>query len=184
MGGNPRSLTSEAHLSTEQSCAQAAPRIPQAHVFGRRSRRACAPALETTQTSICLDSMTAGVTRLKQRADFLRIAGSGRKRVTPGFVLQADRTPASALAEQEGAAMRVGYTVTRKVGKAVVRNKAKRRLRAIARDVLGECGEPGFDYVLIGRRTTTTRPYGNLVAELRTALSQVHADNRHPPAIG
>ena len=128
--------------------------------------------------------MTAGVTRLKQRADFLRIAGSGRKRVTPGFVLQADRTPASALAEQEGAAMRVGYTVTRKVGKAVVRNKAKRRLRAIARDVLGECGEPGFDYVLIGRRTTTTRPYGNLVAELRTALSQVHADNRHPPAIG
>ena len=128
--------------------------------------------------------MTAGVTRLKQRADFLRIAGSGRKKVTPGFVLQADRTPAQAMAKQESAAMRVGYTVTRKVGKAVVRNKAKRRLRAIARDVLGEHGEPGFDYVLIGRRTTSIRPYGNLVAELKSALSQVHADNRRTKAIG
>ena len=80
--------------------------------------------------------------------------------------------------------MRVGYTVTRKVGNAVVRNKAKRRLRAVARDVLGDHGRPGFDYVLIGRRTTNTRPYGNLVADLRSALSQVHADNRHTTAIG
>jgi ribonuclease P protein component len=127
--------------------------------------------------------MTADVTRLKQRADFLRIAGSGRKKVTPGFVLQADRTPTSVMAGQESAAMRVGYTVTRKVGKAVVRNKAKRRLRAIARDVLGDHGMPGFDYVLIGRRTTNSRLYGNLVTELRSALSQVHAGNRHTSAL-
>jgi len=79
--------------------------------------------------------------------------------------------------------MRVGYTVTRKVGKAVVRNKAKRRLRAIARDVLGDHGMPGFDYVLIGRRTTNSRLYGNLVTELRSALSQVHAGNRHTSAL-
>ena len=184
MGGNSRSLTSEAHLSAEQSSTQATPRISQAHVFGRRSRGACAPALETTQTSIRLGSMTAGVTRLRQRADFLRIAGSGRKKVTPGFVLQADRTPTSTVTEQESVAMRVGYTVTRKVGNAVVRNKAKRRLRAVARDVLGDHGRPGFDYVLIGRRTTNTRPYGNLVADLRSALSQVHADNRLTTVIG
>ena len=72
--------------------------------------------------------------------------------------------------------MRVGFTVTRKVGRAVVRNRAKRRLRAIAREVLAGHGRPGYDYVLIGRRNTVSRLYGNLVTDLKSALSRLHAD--------
>ena len=122
--------------------------------------------------------MTAGVTRLKHRADFLRIAASGRKKVTPGFVLQANQTPGDVIAHQESAAMRVGYTVTRKIGKAVVRNRATRRLRTAALDALGTHGQLGFDYVLIGRRSTSQRPYAKLVSELRAALADIHASSR------
>ena len=122
--------------------------------------------------------MTAGVTRLKHRADFLRIAASGRKKVAPGFVLQVNQTPDEVITYQKSAAMRVGYTVTRKIGKAVVRNQAKRRLRAAALEVLGTHGRDGFDYVLIGRRSTLQRPYAKLVSELQSALSEVHAFNR------
>lgn len=122
--------------------------------------------------------MAAGVTRLKQRADFLRIAASGRKAVTPGVIVQADRMPSGTETLQESAEMRVGFTVTRRVGKAVIRNRARRRLKAAARDTLRQHGRPGFDYVLIGRKATLTRPYGDLVAELKAALDQVHADKR------
>lgn len=73
--------------------------------------------------------------------------------------------------------MRVGFTVTRKVGNAVVRNRARRRLRAAAQDAICEHGRPGHDYVLIGRQATVTRSYGNLVADLRSALSRLHADS-------
>ena len=120
--------------------------------------------------------MAAGLTRLKRRADFLRLSRRGRKKVTPGFVLQANRTPTDAAAGREGPAMRVGFTVSRKVGKAVARNRAKRRLRAIAREALARHGRPGYDYVLIGRRNTASRPYGDLAADLESALSRLHED--------
>ena len=121
--------------------------------------------------------MAAGFTRLKRRADFLRLARSGSKKAAPGIVLQAGQRPAGTAAKRDGLAMRVGFTVTRKVGKAVVRNKIKRRLRAVAREVLVRHGRRGYDYVLIGRRTTASRPYGELAADLRSALSRVHADD-------
>ncbi len=74
--------------------------------------------------------------------------------------------------------VRVGFTVSRKVGNATQRNRARRRLRAVAAQVLPELGRPGYDYVLIGRAQTLERPYAELVEDLRTALARVARDKR------
>ncbi len=103
---------------------------------------------------------------IKKRADFLK-AARGRRIALPGFVLQARA--------REGDGMRIGYTCSKKVGNAVERNRAKRRLREIAREVLPRHGKAGHDYVLIGRRLeTAARPYHILRADLEKALRKVH----------
>jgi len=108
--------------------------------------------------------------RLKQRADFLR-AAKGAKAAMPGLVLQARAGPAPE------AAARVGFTVTRKVGNAVARNRAKRRLRAIADALLPGKSRAGFDYVLVGRTATLTRNFSALREDLQKALARVHQEN-------
>lgn len=106
---------------------------------------------------------------LLKRADFLRAARAGRAPM-PGFLLQARERAAG---EAEG--IRVGFTCSKKVGNAVARNRAKRRLRAVAREVLPFAGCPGWDYVLIGRAgVTAERPHAALVADLEDALARVH----------
>jgi len=80
--------------------------------------------------------------------------------------------------DTDDGAIRVGFTCSRKVGNAVTRNRAKRRLRAVARDVLPQHGRPGWDYVLVGRPgVTVTRDYGALRADLHAALRAVHGPN-------
>jgi ribonuclease P protein component len=85
----------------------------------------------------------------------------------PGFVLlvrdRGDGDPA----------MRIGITVTKKIGGAVVRNRMKRRFRALAREHLPGSGIPGADHVLIGRAGGVERPYAQLAAEFEKALSKV-----------
>jgi len=132
---------------------------PGASVAGARAGAAAPPAV-----SVCVRTLT-------RRADFLR-AARARRRAMPGFVLQARQRSAD---EQDACAIRVGFTCSKKVGNAVARNRAKRRLRAIARDMLPMHGRPGWDYVLIGRHeATATRGIADLAADLRMALGRIH----------
>ncbi|RMF38218.1 MAG: ribonuclease P protein component [Alphaproteobacteria bacterium] len=105
---------------------------------------------------------------LKKRRDFLA-ANRGRRRVTPGFILLGR-------ARGDGSdAMRFGLTASRRIGNAVTRNRARRRLREMARAVLPAHGLPGWDYVLIARRdATTTRPFRYMADELKAALAALH----------
>jgi ribonuclease P protein component len=118
------------------------------------------------------------MTRLKVRADFLR-ASAGIRRVGPSLTLELARSPEKAA----NAAVRVGFTATKKLGGAVVRNRAKRRLREAAAAVLPLCGRAGNDYVLVARQGTLTRPFEQLKADLVSALNAAHA-KQHTPAEG
>ena len=85
----------------------------------------------------------------------------------PGFVLLVRAR------DDSDATMRVGFTVTKKIGNAVVRNRMKRRFRALAREVLPVRGVRGADHVLIGRAGGVERDFGQLRAELAKALTKV-----------
>ena len=132
---------------------------PEAPVAGDIAKAADQPPA----VSVCLEG-------LRKRADFLRTA-SGQRQATRGFVLQARQR-----GKDEGNAIRVGFTCSKKVGNAVARNRAKRRLREVARLVLPEHGTPGWDYVLIGRaQVTAARDFNVMQADLRQALSRIHS---------
>ena len=114
----------------------------------------------------------ATLARLKRRAEFLAVAGSRHHWAAPGLVLQAARRPADANLPK---APRVGFTASRKVGIAVERNRARRRLKAAAQQVLGRHAAPERDYVVIARRETLKRPFRDLLGDLETALRRLHA---------
>jgi ribonuclease P protein component len=78
--------------------------------------------------------------------------------------------------------MRVGFTASKKVGGAVVRTRARRRLRALAREVLLREAAPGYDYVLIARPETATRDYALLRDDLRYALKRLRLLAPHEAA--
>lgn len=118
---------------------------------------------------------------LRKRADFLRAARAGRVNL-PAFGLQARARQADEAASIAPDIIRIGFTCSRKVGNAVARNRARRRLRAIAREVLPRHGRAGWDYVLIGRpETTATVDFPMLRDAFVRALARVHGDRAAAP---
>lgn len=103
---------------------------------------------------------------LTKRAEFLHVQSKGKKWVSHGLILQ--------LADNDLNQTRIGFTVTKKTEKsAVKRNRIKRRLRAVAADVLPNEAKPSVDYILVGRSQTLTRPYKTLCNDLEWCLKKM-----------
>lgn len=115
--------------------------------------------------------------RLTRREEFLACAGDGRKAGSAGLMLQARahdaRQHPPGWTPGAPVPLRIGLTTSRKVGKAVQRNRARRRLRALAQEVMADRAAPGHDYVLIGRTATIDRPWESLRRDLISALGRL-----------
>ena len=180
LGGKPtpsprrdhRRIHREADLSTEQACTQASSRFPHAHGHQGRAQGAFGTALARTQAAFRLTAgiqaaRIASMERLRQRADFLA-AASGIKTTAVAFVLQARKRV------DDGPA-RIGFTVSKKVGNAVERNRVRRRLREVVRIAGSNRIRTGYDYVLIGRRAALKVPFARIAEDFEGALRRMHA---------
>ena len=151
-------MSDEAHLPAEQSRPQAPARVPEPHGHPGRAQGADRSPRARPQEAQRLVT-------LRKRSDFLA-ANRGKRIATPGFVL---------LVHQRGdsdPAIRVGFTVTKKIGGAVVRNRMKRRFRELARELIAAKGVAGADHVMIGRSGGIERDFGLLRSELGRALDR------------
>src|SRR3954447_22370409 len=152
-------MSDEAHFPAEQSRPQASARFPRPVGDGRRPEGPGGSPRPRPQEAQRLIT-------LSKRADFLA-ANRGRRTTTPGFILLVrDR-------QDDDPAIRVGFTVTKKIGGAVVRNRMKRRFRALAREIVAARGMPGADHVMIGRAKGVERDFGLLRSELAGALDRL-----------
>jgi ribonuclease P protein component len=166
----------EADISTEQAGAQAPSRVPHPHGhqgWPQSAQRAPRARPQAPQRLIGCEAATAArMQRLKQRSDFVA-ATAGAKVHGAGFVLQTrergDDRPA-----------RVGFTVSRKVGNAVERNRVRRRLREIVRLAAADRIPDGHDYVLVGRRAALEMSFERLVADFTGALRRVKGSQAAP----
>ena len=126
-------------------------------------------------------NLPAAIDRLKKRSEFLAVAAANRRWTMPGLVLQAkpatiqqDKTDRPDAEAASGAAhLRVGFTATKKIGNAVKRNRARRRLRAAVDAVLRGADAAAADLVVVARQGTIERPYGDLKDDLRAALKRL-----------
>jgi ribonuclease P protein component len=151
-------MSDEAHFPAEQPRPRTASRLPSPDGDCGRSRcDSGAPRARPSQAERLIT--------ISARRDFLA-ANSARRKATAGFVLLVrDRTDGEAQ-------KRVGFTVTKKIGNAVVRNRMKRRFRALARDVIAAQGKAGSDHILIGRAGGVERKFATMRAELIKALGR------------
>ncbi|MFC7048804.1 ribonuclease P protein component [Emcibacter nanhaiensis] len=119
------------------------------------------------------------ITVLQKRSDFLRVARANKKWISPAMIVQTCKQPEGV---DSGEEIRVGYTTSKKVGNAVVRNRARRRLREVVRRVLPEKGKAGQDYVLIARSGIEERSFDDLIRDLKWSLKRLGDENGKKPA--
>jgi ribonuclease P protein component len=122
----------------------------------------------------------SSVGRLKRRADFLRVAAVRRKWAAPGLILQVAVQPEVPEDSIRPESIRVGFTASRKVGNAVKRNRARRRLKALVREMIATGANPGLDLVLIARTATVDRPFDELRRDLQQSLQRTKAARKRP----
>jgi ribonuclease P protein component len=179
----------QAYFPAEQPEAQAAPRFPRAHGDEERPEDSGVPSRQGPQASQRVTAVSGGpgspvihmntpvveVERLRVRREFLFVAEgySERKRL---LVVQGRRRA------QPRAAAGEGFTTTKKIGGSVVRNRARRRLREAARQLLPQLGVAGVDYVFIARQETATAAWPRLLDDMETALISLR--RRLLPAAG
>jgi ribonuclease P protein component len=153
-------MSDEAHLPTEQPGPRTASRVPVPHGDGRRPQGPERPSRARPQEAQRLII-------LRKRADFVAANNKGRRASTPGFLLlvrdRGDSDPA----------IRIGFTVTKKIGNAVVRNRMKRRFRALARELVPARGIAGADHVMVGRPSGVERDFAALRQDLEGALGRI-----------
>ena len=134
-----------------------------------------------TETARTASEAVLSIETLRKRDDFLK-AARARRKAGPAFLLQARKRADAEADRTPPGRVRVGFTCSKKVGNAVARNRAKRRLREIARAVLGRQGLAGWDYVLVGfRNSTAQRDMSALIADLEACLEAVHMPRRPAP---
>jgi ribonuclease P protein component len=109
------------------------------------------------------------ITKLRKKSDFAKVATSGKKTFAPSLIIQ------TALSEGEG--VRVGFIASKKVGCAVLRNRAKRKMRALAKEVLSTRAKTGWDYVLVAHPSVPAKSYGSLKKELEQAIKKIGQDH-------
>jgi ribonuclease P protein component len=151
-------MSDEAHLSAEQSGPRTAARVPGPHGDSRRTCSDSRPPRARSQEAQRLTTIT-------KRADFLA-ANAAKRLATPGFVLLIRKR------DDGDVQKRLGITVTKKIGNAVIRNRMKRRFRALAHELITDGGVAGSDHVLIGRAGGVERDFGQLRSELEKALKR------------
>ncbi len=137
-------------------------------------------------------TVSGTLARLKRRADFLSVAAARRKWVAPGLIVQARRRASEEPADGKrrekiarektatsASLTRVGFTVSRRVGGAVQRNRARRRLKAALARLDPDCVAGGVDVVVIGRTETLKRPFPDLIGDLRQAFERLGVWNEN-----
>ena len=159
-------MSRETHIPAKSTEACPYPRVPQPHVNQKWPQGSREPSCQGPQASG--DKLSKVVLRrLQKRAEFLRVAKGASIRRKFVVVQCLNRKDMSNHVGE-------GFTTTKKIGGAVVRNRARRRLRVAARELLPEFGRSGYDYVFIARNDTAEAPWLSLLDDVKTALIRLH----------
>ena len=162
-------MSRETYIPTEQPRSQTPSRLPFADGHKERPKSSCTPPRKGPQASVRITQELASADeivkslRLKSRRQFLRVANGHTER-RRHVVVQAR------MRDDDQCHIGIGFTATKKVGNAVIRNRSKRRLREAARSLIPNLGWRGSDYVFIARQSTSTIEWRSLLDDVESAL--------------